>query len=220
MFWVLRPSSGALDVGLQHMVFCTEFLDGWWSWEPLRRSCVRCAPDTCRAKNTLIKLPCCIKLAVQIISWGRCTVKQPSSFQLHLLIFLRNCIHLINDRKMEHIKATTLAPQSAVDLGFQYSLSPFRRSLAIACLFFLLPSIQSSSTWSLHLPGLSVPSSVAVAVCSGILSARPCHRSRTGGVNLKIMHPVVLNHKIKNKQPSNTSLWSIHTSTCFDPTRS
>ena len=24
------------------MVFCTEFLDGWWSWEPLRRSCVRC----------------------------------------------------------------------------------------------------------------------------------------------------------------------------------
>jgi len=31
-----------LDVELQHMVFCTEFLDGWWSWEPLRRSCVRC----------------------------------------------------------------------------------------------------------------------------------------------------------------------------------
>ena len=24
------------------MVFCTEFLDGWWSWKPLRRSCVRC----------------------------------------------------------------------------------------------------------------------------------------------------------------------------------
>jgi hypothetical protein len=23
--------SGALDVELQHMVFCTEFLDGWWS---------------------------------------------------------------------------------------------------------------------------------------------------------------------------------------------
>jgi hypothetical protein len=27
----VRPSSGALDVELQHMVFCTEFLDGWWS---------------------------------------------------------------------------------------------------------------------------------------------------------------------------------------------
>ena len=24
------------------MVFCTDFLDGWWSWEPLRRFCLRC----------------------------------------------------------------------------------------------------------------------------------------------------------------------------------
>jgi len=24
------PSSGALDVELQHMVFCTEFVDEWW----------------------------------------------------------------------------------------------------------------------------------------------------------------------------------------------
>jgi len=29
------------------MVFCTEFLDGRWSWEPLRSSCVRCG--WCRA---------------------------------------------------------------------------------------------------------------------------------------------------------------------------
>jgi len=29
---------------------------------------------TCRAKNTSIKLPCCIKLAFQIVAWGRCTV--------------------------------------------------------------------------------------------------------------------------------------------------
>jgi len=36
---------------------------------------------TCRAKNTSIKLPCCIKLAFCIISWGRCTVKQPSLFK-------------------------------------------------------------------------------------------------------------------------------------------
>jgi len=36
------PSSGALDVDLKHVVFCTEFLDEWWSWEPLRGSCVRC----------------------------------------------------------------------------------------------------------------------------------------------------------------------------------
>jgi len=41
-FGYIRPSSGALDVELQHMVFCTEFVDGWWSWEPLLRSCLRC----------------------------------------------------------------------------------------------------------------------------------------------------------------------------------
>ena len=49
-FGYIRPLSGALDVELQHMVFCTEFLDGWWSWEPLRRSCVRCG--CCRATST------------------------------------------------------------------------------------------------------------------------------------------------------------------------
>ena len=34
------------------------------------------------AKNTPIKLPSCIKLMFHIISWGRCTVKQPSSCPL------------------------------------------------------------------------------------------------------------------------------------------
>ena len=38
----MLPSTWALDFELQHMVFCTEFLDGWWSWELLRRSCERC----------------------------------------------------------------------------------------------------------------------------------------------------------------------------------
>ena len=33
----------------------------WWAY----------VPETRRAKNTSIKLPCCIKLAFQIISWGR-----------------------------------------------------------------------------------------------------------------------------------------------------
>jgi len=40
----------------------------------------RMYPIKCRAKNTSIKLPSCIKLAFHIISWGRCTVKQPSIF--------------------------------------------------------------------------------------------------------------------------------------------
>jgi len=48
-FRYIRPSSGALDVKLQRMVFYTEFLDGWWSWEPLRRSCARCG--WCRARH-------------------------------------------------------------------------------------------------------------------------------------------------------------------------
>ena len=27
----MRPLSGALDVKLQHMVFCTQSVDEWWS---------------------------------------------------------------------------------------------------------------------------------------------------------------------------------------------
>jgi len=46
----------------------------WWWWAYV--------PETCRAKNTSIKLPSCIKLAFHFISWGRCTVKQPSSFHM------------------------------------------------------------------------------------------------------------------------------------------
>jgi len=47
------------------------FLVGWWSWEPLRRSIYAAAyvPETCRAKNTLIKLPCCVKFSFQVISF-------------------------------------------------------------------------------------------------------------------------------------------------------
>jgi len=30
----IRPSSGTLDVELQHMGLCTELVDWWWSWEP------------------------------------------------------------------------------------------------------------------------------------------------------------------------------------------
>ena len=44
-------------------------------------------PKTCRAKDTSIKLPCCIKLVFHIISWGRCMVKQPSEFPDSYLTF-------------------------------------------------------------------------------------------------------------------------------------
>ena len=53
---------------LQLNVWCS----WWWAY----------VPETYRAKNILIKLRCCIKLAFQIISWGRCTVKQPSSMNI------------------------------------------------------------------------------------------------------------------------------------------
>ena len=51
-----------------HMLQLNIWCYWWWAY----------ILDTCRAKNTLIKSPCCIKLAFQIISWGRCTVKQRS----------------------------------------------------------------------------------------------------------------------------------------------
>ena len=117
------------------MVFCTEFLGGWWSWEPLHRSCVRCGccrattatsithagpmqrlsrppptqklgaenhmlqlniqcswwwtyvPETCRAKNTLIKLPFYNMLAFQVVSF--CTT---SLAQRTKLIFWRSAV--------------------------------------------------------------------------------------------------------------------------------
>jgi len=54
----------------------------WWAF----------VPKMCWAKNTLIKLPCCIKLAFQVISWGRCTVKQPSTKHfLHLVQYRIKC---------------------------------------------------------------------------------------------------------------------------------
>jgi hypothetical protein len=46
----------------------------------------RMYPKHVEAKNTSIKLPCCIKLAFHIISCGRCTVKKPSNNYLFLYL--------------------------------------------------------------------------------------------------------------------------------------
>ena len=62
---------------LQLNIWCS----WWWAY----------VPETCRAKNISIKLPCCIKLAFHIISWGRCTVKQP-------LNLTRTAVILYEDR--------------------------------------------------------------------------------------------------------------------------
>ena len=58
---------------------------------------------TCRAKNTLIKSACCIKLAFQIISWGRCTIKQPSRLLVWYFILFRSIFVLNNSRTAEQI---------------------------------------------------------------------------------------------------------------------
>ena len=160
MFWVHIPiirSTGCwvAAYGFLHQVF----LDGWWSWEPLRRLFVRCGccrathgnirtarttytaalkttthpkklgaenhmlqlnikcswwwvsvPKIYRAKNALIKLPCCIKLAFQVISWARCTVKQPTN-----LIF-----------PWDAFKASCLPPACSVSSIFIYNSSYYK----------------------------------------------------------------------------------------------
>ena len=56
---------GAENHILQINIWCS----WWWAY----------VHETCRARNTLIKLPCCVRLAFQIMSWGRCAFKQTSS---------------------------------------------------------------------------------------------------------------------------------------------
>jgi len=50
------------------MDFCTEFVDGWWSWEPLRRSCVWCGPSApyTRPTQCLSRPPSFHKLGADI----------------------------------------------------------------------------------------------------------------------------------------------------------
>ena len=67
--WLSRPPPFQILGAENHMLQLNIECSWWWAY----------APETCQAKNTLIKLPCCINLAFQVITWGRCTVKQPWS---------------------------------------------------------------------------------------------------------------------------------------------
>jgi len=62
------------------------------------------APDTCRAKNTSIKLPSSIKLVFHFISCGRCTVKQLSTEKKIEKLILKNmgtnCTQFRKSRKI------------------------------------------------------------------------------------------------------------------------
>ena len=65
--------------------------------------CIKLAVQIISVKNTLIKLPCCIKLAIHIISWGRCTIKQPSMHQcLNLFYFWKHSTIYVSDGLSVH----------------------------------------------------------------------------------------------------------------------
>jgi len=58
-FGHIRPSSGALDVKLQHTVFRTEFLDGWWYWELLHGTIQTVHTTYHPSTNSVQKTTCC-----------------------------------------------------------------------------------------------------------------------------------------------------------------
>ena len=59
----------------------------------------RYVSETCRVKNTSIKLPSCIKLAFHFISRGTCTVKQPTTNKHDLNLY----VHLSNTNTKQHL---------------------------------------------------------------------------------------------------------------------
>ena len=85
--YYVRPSSGALDVELQHMVFCTEFLDGWWSWEPLCRSCLRCG--WCRASHGTIRtINTIYAAALKTTTHPKTRCRRPHAATQHLMLLM------------------------------------------------------------------------------------------------------------------------------------
>ena len=84
----LSRTSSIQKLGAEnHMLQLNVWCSWWWAY----------VPKTCRAKNTSIKIPCCIKLAFQIISWGRCTVKQPSCYYKvvsHVFIIFQRTLYV------------------------------------------------------------------------------------------------------------------------------
>ena len=89
-FGRIRPSSRALEVKLQHMVLCTQSVDRWWSWEPLRRSCVRCG--WCRAYEYLqiiTLIPTSLDSAIRIketsLGWRSNKIKKLYTFTVRII---------------------------------------------------------------------------------------------------------------------------------------
>jgi len=81
--FLARHVSGTYAHHQEHQILsCSIWFSApsFWMGGGLESRCVGrvCVADIA-VRTALIKLPCCIKMAFQIISWGRCTVKQPSN---------------------------------------------------------------------------------------------------------------------------------------------
>jgi len=101
--WLSRPPP-IQKLGAENHILQLNIQCSWW--------CTY-VPETYRTKNTSIKLPCCIKLAFQVISWGRCTVKQPSSFYQ----IIQQCENLNQENYSMRISIHLAAPiQSPFEL--------------------------------------------------------------------------------------------------------
>ena len=98
------------------------------------------APETWRAKNTSIKLLCFIKLVFHIISWGRCTVKQPSSILL-VLVLLPLALQPTEGFGLSNnvLPFFPICHQLSPSSHFQHLKIPF---------YFLFPSFTRSSSSS------------------------------------------------------------------------
>jgi len=62
MFRVHKPIIKSIRCWVAAYGFCTEFLDGWRSWEPLLRSCLRCG--WCRAPDDGLMYPKHVELRI------------------------------------------------------------------------------------------------------------------------------------------------------------
>jgi len=120
------------------MVFCTEFVDGWWSGEPLSRSCLRCGArhHPHRTHDLRIgSLPCCIKLAFHIISAKLISISKYRTFNHRRQIVARN---------VGRVKTTVFT------VFFKFFISPcpsfYLCYISSALLFFRTTSVEEQST--------------------------------------------------------------------------
>jgi len=89
------------------MVFWTEFLDGWWSWEPLRGSCVRCGWGTiCTVHMTH-------SAALNTTTHPKTRCRKPYAATQHLMLLMMGVCNW-NMSSQEYINRITLLHQAGI----------------------------------------------------------------------------------------------------------